>query len=299
MKKVLVTGASGFIGRHCLPLLKKRGYEIYALSSKAIQSTNDIHWIQCDLLQSNFLHELLETIRPTYLLHLAWNATPGKFWTALDNLDWLKASISLLKAFVLQGGKRVVMAGTCAEYDWGASLLSEKETACLPHSLYGTSKLALHLLLQSLAQQIGFSQAWGRIFYLYGPHEYPQRFIPAIIKGLLQKAPIPCSHCNQIRDFLYVEDVADAFVTLLESEVQGAVNIASGVGISLKQVIKKLTEQLGGEELLQFGTLSPPPNDPAQMIATTQRLSDELQWRPRFTLEEGLMRTIHWSKESL
>jgi nucleoside-diphosphate-sugar epimerase len=297
MKRVLVTGASGFIGRHCLPLLKKRGFEVYAVSSKKLVSTSDdIKWIQCDLFNSRSLKELLATINPTHLLHFAWFTFPGKFWGARENLDWLKSSIDLVEAFALQGGKRAVLSGTCAEYDWGSSEFIEGKTPCLPQTLYGASKLALHLILESLAKQMGFSQAWGRIFYLYGPHEYPQRFVPAVINGLLQKKTVPCSHGTQIRDFLHVQDVADAFVALLDSEVQGVVNIGSGVGVSLRQVIETIIERLGDRELVQFGALPAPQNDPASLIADTKRLKEEVRWSPHFNLEHGLNEAITWWK---
>ncbi|MBS0603529.1 MAG: NAD-dependent epimerase/dehydratase [Verrucomicrobia bacterium] len=300
MKKVLVTGATGFIGRHCISLLKMRGYEVYAISSKNTRSaSNDAHWIQFDLLGSGSFKNLLTEINPSHLLHLAWVTEHGKFWRSRENLNWLKASIDLLQEFALQGGKRAVLSGTCAEYDWNAQEFIEGETACRPHTLYGSSKLSLCLILEALAKEMGFSQAWGRIFYLYGPHEHPNRFVPSVIRGLLQKTPIPCSHGRQIRDFLHVQDVADAFVAILDSDAQGVINIGSGVGVSLKEVIHKITERLGGKEMVQLGVLPVPSNDPASLIPNTTRLREEIFWTPRFSLEEGLNNALGWWKGEL
>jgi nucleoside-diphosphate-sugar epimerase len=298
MKRVLVTGARGFIGRHCLPCLEKRNFEVYAISTEEQPSVSAVHWIQFDLLIHSS-KELLAQIKPTHLLHLAWNVTPGQFWTSRNNLEWVKSSIDLLEAFALQGGQRVVMAGTCAEYDWSASEFSEDRTPCNPHTLYGSCKLALNLILASLARQIGFSQAWGRIFYPYGPHEYPERLIPSVIRKLLHKELISCSHGNQIKDFLHVEDVACAFAALLDSELQGSVNIGSGKGVALKQVIEKITDQLQGRELIQFGAIPSLLKEPAELIADTRRLNEELQWSPRYSLEEGLHQTISWWKDEI
>ncbi len=276
-------------------MLQKKGYEVYAVSSKKPPlATGDVNWLQFNLLHPGSIKELMAEISPSHLLHFAWVVTPGKVWGSRDNLDWLKSSIDLVEAFALQGGKRAVLAGTCAEYDWNSTEFSESKTPCRPHTLYGSCKLALHLLMESLAAQMGFSQAWGRIFYLYGPHEYPQRFIPALINGLLQKQQIPCSHCNQVRDFLHVEDVADAFVTLLDSPLQGAVNIGSGIGVSLKQLVQKITGRLGGEDLIRFGSISAPQHEPARLIADTTRLVKELGWSPTYSLEKGLHQTIDW-----
>ena len=103
MKKVLITGASGFIGRHCLPFLKRRGFEIYAISSKIQPDTAGIKWIHLDLLKLLSFKELMEQVAPTHLLHLAWNCEPGKCWNSVDNLSWLKKSVDLLEAFIQQG----------------------------------------------------------------------------------------------------------------------------------------------------------------------------------------------------
>lgn len=300
MKKVLITGATGFIGRNCLPSLKKSGFEIYAISSKPQENGSDggVNWTQMDLLH-NGIKELVDQIKPTHLLHLAWVTTPGQYWTSLDNLGWLTSSIDLLEAFATGGGKRAVMAGTCAEYDWNETEFSESKTLCRPRSLYGSSKLALHLLLESLAKQMGFSQAWGRIFYPYGPHEYTARFIPTIINGVLKKESIPCSHGNQIKDFLHVEDVANAFVSLLESEVQGAINIGSGEGLPLRKVIEQITDLLGGKEWIHFDAIPARKDEPTRLVADVTRLKRELQWKQKYNLEEGLCQTIAWWKKEI
>jgi nucleoside-diphosphate-sugar epimerase len=296
VKRVLITGATGFIGNHCLPLLKQRGYEVYATSSKARQTVSEgVNWVKCNLLVDN-IKELLASIKPTHLLHFAWITEPGLYWKSKDNLLWLKAGIDLMEAFALHGGKRAVFSGTCAEYDWNASEFEEQMTPCLPHTLYGSSKLALQLVLDAFAKERGFSSAWGRIFYLYGAGEHSQRFVPSVINGLLQKKPVPCSHGNQLRDFLHVQDVADAFVTLLDSQLQGAVNIGSGVGVTLKQVIAKITERLGESDLIQFDALQASLHEPDHLVATTKRLQGELGWSPKFSLEEGLGHAISWWK---
>lgn len=293
-KTVLITGGSGFIGRHTLAFLQSRGYEIFATTSKNKEiSAHGVHWIPIDLFHREEVKELIASIRPTHLLHFAWFTVPGKLWQAEENRDWLKMSKELLEEFASQGGKRAVLAGTCAEYDWSAFEFNEEKTPCKPHTLYGMCKLSLFLFLQELAKLKGFSHAWGRIFYLYGPHEHPQRFIPNMIQRLLRKQEIPCSHGNQIKDFLYVKDVADAFAVLLDAEIEGVINIGSGNGLTLKEVAHRLTSLLGGEELVRFGAI-PASNEPASLIADTTKLHQQLKWTPSYTLERGLEETIAW-----
>ena len=205
MKRILVTGARGFIGRHCLPLLVARGYEVHAVSSQRITANaSDVYWYQADLLDPSQVLALVTKVRAGHLLHLAWYTVPGKYWTSPKNLRWVQASVSLLQEFVAHGGQRVVMAGSCAEYDWRYGYCSEAVTPLAPRTLYGTCKHSLQLVLSAFAKQTGLSAAWGRIFFLFGPYEHPDRLVAFVIRSLLKGEAARCSHGNQIRDFLYV-----------------------------------------------------------------------------------------------
>ncbi len=294
MRKVLLTGATGFIGRHCLPMLLARGYEVHAVTSREPgEAAQHVHWHKVDLVGPGKASELLARVSPDYLLHFAWYAVPRKYWESLENLRWVQTSLELLGAFAAQAGKRVVMAGSCAEYDWRDGECSEDNTPLLPATLYGTCKHSLQMMLQSVSHQTGLSSAWGRIFYLYGPHEYPTRLVSSVIRALLRGEPAPCSDGCQVRDFLYVEDVASAFVALLESEVQGPVNIASGIPVPVKSVVARIGEKIGRPDLIRLGALAP-KHAPPRLVATTQRLRDEVGWRAQYDLDTGLDRTIDW-----
>ncbi len=300
MKRVLLTGATGFIGRHCLPLLSARGGEVHAVSCKAPQPNQlDVNWHQADLLDSQQVSNLIAKVQPTHLLHFAWFAVPGKYWTALDNFRWVQASLDLLQAFAQYGGQRVVMAGTCAEYDWKYGYCSERVTPLLPASVYGSCKHSLHLMLEAFAAQTGLSAAWGRIFFVYGPHEHPSRLVPSVIGSLLRGEKALCSHGNQIRDFLPVWDVAQACVTLLDSQVSGAVNIASGQPVALREIIYKIAEKMGLPDLIHLGYLPTPASDTHLLVADVSRLTDEVGWSPSSDLDAGLEKTIEWWRASL
>ena len=300
MKKVLVTGSTGFIGRHCLPFLLEKGYEVHAVFSRdSIDNFPNILWHQADLLVPGQVSGLVARVKPTHLLHFAWITAPGTYWTSLENLQWVRASLYLLEAFVKNGGQRAVMAGTCAEYDWQYGYCSENITPIKPSTLYGICKHSLHIMAEAFSRQMDLSMGWGRLFFLYGPWEHPGRLVPSVIRSLLQGEPAQCSEGNQIRDFLYVQDAARAFVTLLEKEITGSVNIASGTPIVLKDIIYKIGEKLNGKSLIRLGKNPVSTNEPPLLVGDARFLIDQLGWSPKFDLDEGLNQTINWWQRHL
>lgn len=296
--KVLLTGASGFIGRQCLRTLIQRGHDVCAVSSQP-RSTEGVEWREADLLDFDQVRVLAASVKATHLLHLAWVATPGVYWTSLDNARWVASSVHLLHQFQQNGGGRVVMAGTCAEYLWNEEICSEKTTPLLPGTLYGSCKHALQLVLGAFAHQAGMSGAWGRIFFTYGPHEHPARLVPSVVRRLLLGEPAPCSHGAQVRDFLFVDDVADAFVALLVSDVSGPVNIASGDAVTIRELVLRIAGRLDAEGLLRFGARAATSGEPKSIVADVSRLRNEVGWVPQYDLATGLDATIRWWREQL
>jgi nucleoside-diphosphate-sugar epimerase len=294
-----VTGASGFVGRHCLPALVAQGYEIHAVSSRRKPASGEqVNWQCADLLDPEQVERLLASVQPSHLLHLAWVTEPGKYWNAPENVRWVRASLDLVEAFARNGGQRVVGAGTCAEYDWSYGYCSEGVTPLHPLSLYGVCKHSLQMILSAFAARVVMSLAWGRLFYLYGPHEHPARLVPSVIRALQRGEPALCSHGNQIRDFLYVEDAATALVRLLDSDLSGPVNVASGYPVPLKRIISHIAETMQRPDLVRLGALPVSPDDPPLLTADVRRLSEGTGWEPRYDLDRGLELAIKWWTES-
>ncbi|MDB9313053.1 NAD(P)-dependent oxidoreductase [Spirulina sp. CS-785/01] len=299
MKTVLVTGGSGFVGHYTLRKLLDKGYDVHVVTRNKTgqQFPSEVTLHYCDLQNVQQQIQLFQSFSFSHLLHFAWYTVPQKYWSSSENLNWVQVSINLVQNFVKSGGQRIVCAGTCAEYDWSYGYCSEYLTPQLPNTLYGTCKNSLRVILEQYCKEKNISLAWGRIFFLYGPHEPQQKLIPSTINSLLNGEFAYCTHGNQIRDFLYVEDVADAFVALLDSEVQGSVNIGSGQPIAIKEVVEKIGDLLGSKSLIQLGAIASRPNESPLLVANTKRLIEEVNFRPKTSLLEGLDLTINWWRQ--
>jgi nucleoside-diphosphate-sugar epimerase len=296
VKRLLLTGARGFIGRHVPRHLVARGFEVHAVERRSRgDTTKGVVWHSADLLDAEAADALVAEVGASHLLHLAWYTEHGKFWEASDNLDWAAATLRLARSFHAAGGERLVAAGTCAEYDWKDDCCDE-DTPLRPSTLYGAAKDATRRLLEAYTRVVGLSFAWGRVFFPYGPGEHSERVIAATARAVLSGATIGCSSGNQVRDFVYVDDVASAFAALLESSGTGCFDIGSGEGTPLRTALLTLERLAGRHDVVRFGE-APQRDEPASIVADARRLREEAGWRPRYGLREGLEQTLEWWSE--
>ncbi|QWG68060.1 SDR family oxidoreductase [Bacillus mycoides] len=294
MKKILVTGGSGWIGKYVVHSLIQKGYEVHATYNKNKPSHLSCHWHKVNLLRDEEVKKLIYEIKPTYLFHLAWEAVPPKCYVSINNYYWLQSSISLIQHFTTCGGKRVVVAGTGAEYEWFNGVLFEDSPLLSYKTPYSLCKNALHSWLQSHAKQTGLSMCWGRIFHMYGPYEHGNRLVSNIITSLLKNEEALCTHGNQSRDFLHVSDVADALVTLLQCNVTGTINIASGHSVQIKELASIIAKKIGKENLIKLGAIPFPKDEPLFVGVNVERLKTEVKWLPTYDLNTGIEETIFW-----
>lgn len=290
-ERVLVTGAAGFVGRLAVKALRARGFAVHGVGRAA---SAEADWHAADLLVPEERRALLAQVRPSHLLHLAWDAEPGRYWTSARNLDWAAATLDLAQAFAASGGRRFVGVGTCAEYAWGATRLDEATTPCRPATLYGAAKDGTRRILEAFAGQTAMRFAWGRLFYLYGPGERRGRLVPDALQALTAGTAFPTSHGLQRRDFLHVADAAAALAALVAGDVTGPVNIGSGTAIPVRTLLEGLAARIGGAEHLDFGARPLSPTEPPVIEAGTRILTETVGFRPRFDLARGLDDTVAW-----
>ena len=302
MRSVIVTGATGFVGSAVVRALTKRDDTIvHAISSKddgELLVSENVRWHKADLIDADQVERLMRQLRARHLLHLAWYVEHGKFWSAHENIDWLNASINLFNSFASNGGERAVCAGTCFEYDHSSDgPLNENSSPLQPKSLYGAAKLSMYHLLTEIAKQAGISFGWGRIFFLFGAGEDRRRLVPHVINTLLNGEKAKVSHGRQIRDFADVDHVGEGFAAFLDSGVDGAVNIASGGGIAIRDLVAMIAGKLDREDLVEYGAIPAPENDPAVVLADVSRLRNEVKFSAVPDLDQAIEKTISWWKK--
>ena len=294
MPRVLVTGLGGFIGRRTVPFFRQAGYEVVGVGRRPRPDGMDagVEWIEADLGSYEAIRACVARVRPSHCLHLAWDIEQGSYWRAPVNLLWVRLSLELVAAFAEAGGQRFVGAGSCAEYDWSEGCLSEDGTPRTAATPFGRCKTAVYEALMASADTLGFSAAWARIFFVYGPGEPAARLFPSVILNLLANRPARTSSGTQRRDFMHVDDVAAALVALVDSTVTGGVNIGTGEAPAVRAIVEKIGAALGRADLLEIGALPQRAGDPPLLVADVRRLRDEVGFRPRHTLDSGLAATI-------
>lgn len=258
MKKILITGATGFFGLQLARLLAQHEVElILVVRSGKEQYVASLAGVRQIISTPDLFAEgeawWYQTCQDVdILIHAAWYAEPGKYLTSTQNMDCLLGSLNLAKGAVRAGVKRIVGIGTCFEYDLTGGVLST-ETPLRPITPYASAKASLFMgLSQWLATQ-SVEFAWCRLFYLYGEGEDERRLVPYIRKQLSLGLPAELSSGQQIRDFLDVKEAAAKITQAALGSQVGAINICSGIPITVRQLAEKIASEFDRNELLLFG----------------------------------------------
>ncbi|AFL72921.1 NAD-dependent epimerase/dehydratase family protein [Thiocystis violascens] len=277
--KVLLTGSSGFLGRYVLESLHRREIATLAIGRHPPAGPG-ADFIAVDLLAAPDFDALCRSAGVTHLIHLAWYAEHGQYWASPLNLRWTEASVRLVEAFCRAGGRQVVAAGTCAEYDWSHGYCREDATPLNPATLYGVAKDATRRLVSAVCDQAQIPCAWGRIFLPFGQGESSQRLIPSLI-DVFQGRRLPFGvNATAYRDFLHASDVAEGFFALLHAGANGAYNVSSGEPVRIGELVRALAGYYDA--------------DPRPVLD----LTTERQGEPRLLVGESLgLRAFGWKPQ--
>jgi len=282
--KVLVTGATGFIGRHLTRLLESRGVEFVVLGRNSVGENG----VRVDLLKTENFVEIVSKIKPTHLIHLAWYAEHGKYWNSVLNIEWIRATFYLLDAFYKSGGEHALVAGTCAEYDWRYGYCVENVTPECPTTLYGEAKDATRRLTELLKIQYGRTLTWARIFFPYGADEAQGRLIPSLFRFFRGKDAPFGVNMNAYRDFLHISDAVEAIFICSRYNIDGILNISSGNSISIGSIVREIADICEEDPDKILKCESTRNKDPAFLVGNNQKLL-ALGWSQKVALREGLL----------
>lgn len=273
MKRVLVTGARGFIGDYLQKELE-RGYEWLPYSG--------------DVLAEDW-GAYMDQVKPDFLVHLAWVTGTG-YSDSEKNLAFLQKSIELYRAFYDCGGQRAVFVGTEQEYARTGQVLRE-DSPLAPQSLYAVCKEGLGRALLKDSQVGSRSFAWCRVFFVYGTGEKPTRLMPSLINGLLRGETVTCSCGSFVRDYIHVSDLARALRCCMEQDGASAVNIAGGRQTTIGEIADEVRRQIGGPGKVVFRGAAECSSQPASVWADISRLRS-FGWAPQVSLTEGIAEEI-------
>jgi nucleoside-diphosphate-sugar epimerase len=280
--KVLVTGANGFIGSHVVDALKARGATVSTLVRPV-----DYH-------DRHAAEGVLRDETPSVLVHCAWRLAPESSYLGDPaNSAEVTASLQLFRLAAATSCQRVIGIGTCLEYEESSRPVAE-DAPLRPRTVYGASKAALFLAANAWAGNAGVSFSWPRLYYPFGPREAPHRLVPTVVNRLLHGERAATTSGEQRRSFLFAADAGAAIAEIALSDVRGAVNVGADGVIAVRDLVNRIAELLGRQELLDIGAIPARADDPETLWPDVGKLSSVVGWRPSRDLDTGLEETIAW-----
>lgn len=291
--KLLVSGVSGLIGRHVALAAAEAGLNVVGTSrARPSDLPQEVRFEPADLSDAGQAEELVRRTAPTHIVHAAWETRQPTYWNDVRNLDWVISTARMATAFAEVGGQRFIQVGSCAEYDWSHGICIEGETPDLPQMRYGKAKLAAFRAIEAAAHD-AFQAVEARIFFVYGPGENADRFIPFVCRSHLAGKVPQLGSGRQLRDLLHARDAARAILSVANAnEMVGIVNIGGGTPRPLSDVAEILARLAGAREN-GLGQRPDREGDPALLIANSDRLRST-GWTPTVSLEDGLSGTFGW-----
>ena len=289
--KILLTCATGFIGRHVMQRLQEYGINTIVAGRTLPKDCSRSEFIRADLIDCCDFDGLISEAGATHLMHLAWYAEHGKYWTSSLNLQWINSTVRLVESFCRAGGERVILAGTCAEYDWAYGYCREELTPLNPSTFYGKAKYSTCLLSAAICAEHNVSCSWGRVFLPYGKGEDRRRLIPSLIEVFQGKRRPFGVNAKAYRDFLNAEDVAEGFIKLSQAESAGVYNICSGRPVQIGELVRQIAASLKANPDTVLNLATERLGEPSMLIGDNAKLRS-IGWQQAHTLEVDILQKI-------
>jgi nucleoside-diphosphate-sugar epimerase len=302
--RVLVTGAGGFVGASFLTALLRSGHHQVAILLRPetrlwrIEALlPKIEVLVADLGARRELAASLSQFQPDAIVHLAWDGVLGRDRNCIAQWRNLPAASLLLESAAAAGAKHFIAMGSHAEYGPSPDRITEDDWPH-PTTLYGAAKLATCILAEAMSQELGVRFAWLRLFSSYGPRDNPEWLVPHLIVQLLQRARPSVTKAEQLWDYLYVDNVADALLKVLDTpQATGVFNLGSGSALPLRRIIETVRDMVDPSLEVGFGEVPYRPDQVMHLEAAIGRLTAATGWRPVTSLEQGLATTLDWYRK--
>lgn len=306
MKRVVITGATGFVGANLVRRLLHDGHDLNLLvrsdhaSWRIDDILSDLRVCEADLGDPVAVHQAIRRIKPEWVFHLAVHGAYS-WQTGLEEIvrTNILGTMNLVEACADAGAEAVVNTGSSSEYGYKDHAPSETELL-EPNSHYAITKAAATLFCRFTAQRSGIRVPTLRLYSVYGPYEEPRRLVPAlIVNGLRSRLP-PLANPETARDYVYVDDVVDAYLCAAAIDVgdPGAVfNVGTGVQTTLRDIVQLTREMLNVADEPEWGSLADRTWDTTIWRSDAARIRTELGWTPRYDIRAGLDATIAWFRD--
>jgi dTDP-6-deoxy-L-talose 4-dehydrogenase (NAD+) len=298
---ILLTGPTGFIGSAFARLALERGHRVGGLVipgetiPQGLAGREQLSWFRGTLETAPWAE--IGPFAPEVCVHTAWITTPGVYLESPENEKFRDASADFLRRIRACGTNHIVGLGTCVEYQITDQPLSEELTPLEPTTTYARCKNELRLRLEAEAAAEGFGFCWGRVFYPYGPGEHPSRLCSSILQKLSAAETITLRTPASTKDYIFIEDLAAALLTVVEKRFRGTINLGTGQGVSVGEIARRLGALLGRAQLVQEAVV--PAADPFPFVVADAGKLKSLGWSQAVSLEDGLSRLVRSQLRSL